>query len=231
LTTPDSSLVAVLAVAGIVSAIGAGLVRTVMLRLGYVVQPRPDRWHRTPTPTYGGVAILLSMVIALALVAPGRFEGLLALGAVGMALFAAGWYDDLAPMSALEKMVSSLAVAAFFAFSLSGVDATPWEAVLTVVAVVWFGFIDNAVNLLDNMDGLAAGVSAIAAFALAAVFRGELGSAAFLLVALGGSLLGFLVWNRHPAKIFMGNCGSLAIGGLLAACATLAVARAGTRAR
>jgi len=227
LTTPDSSLVAVLAVAGIVSAIGAGLVRTVMLRLGYVVQPRPDRWHRTPTPTYGGVAILLSMVIALALVAPGRFEGLLALGAVGMALFAAGWYDDLAPMSALEKMVSSLAVAAFFAFSLSGVDATPWEAVLTVVAVVWFGFIDNAVNLLDNMDGLATGVCAIAAIAFATIFARELGSATSLLAALAGALLGFLVWNRHPAKIFMGNCGSLAIGGLLAACATLAIAHAG----
>jgi len=199
-----------------------------MLRLGIVVPPRSDRWHRTPTPTYGGVAILLSIVIALALVAPGRFEGLLALGAVGLALFAAGWYDDLAPMSALEKMVSSLAVAAFFAFSLSGVDATPWEAALTVIAVIWFGFIDNAVNLLDNMDGLAAGVCAIAAIALAAIFARELGRAAWLLAALAGGLVGFLVWNRHPAKIFMGNCGSLAIGGLLAACATLAIARAGT---
>src|SRR5262249_46742591 len=58
-------------------------------------------------------------------------------------------------------------------------------------------------------------------------FGRELGPAVALLVALAGGLLGFLVWNRHPAKIFMGNCGSLAIGGLLAACATLAIARAG----
>jgi UDP-GlcNAc:undecaprenyl-phosphate GlcNAc-1-phosphate transferase len=99
---------------------------------------------------------------------------------------------------------------------------------LTVVAIVWFGFIDNAVNLLDNMDGLAAGVSAIAAVSLALTFGRELGPAAPLLVALGGALLGFLTWNRHPAKIFMGNCGSLAIGGLLAATSTLAIARAGT---
>jgi UDP-GlcNAc:undecaprenyl-phosphate/decaprenyl-phosphate GlcNAc-1-phosphate transferase len=228
LITADSSLIAVLAVAAVLSAIGAGAVRMTMLRLGIVVQPRPDRWHRTPTPTYGGVAILGSVAAALALATPGWFDGLLPLVAVGVALFAAGWYDDLAPMSALEKMVSSLAVAAFFVFTLSGVGATPWQAALTVVAVIWFGFIDNAVNLLDNMDGLAAGVSAIAALALAVIFSRELGPAAALLVALGGALLGFLVWNRHPAKIFMGNCGSLAIGGLLAACATLAIARAGT---
>ncbi len=66
------------AVAAILSAIGAGLVRAMMLRLGIVVQPRPDRWHRTPTPTYGGVAILLAVAIALAVVTPGALASLLA---------------------------------------------------------------------------------------------------------------------------------------------------------
>jgi UDP-GlcNAc:undecaprenyl-phosphate GlcNAc-1-phosphate transferase len=124
--------------------------------------------------------------------------------------------------------VSSLAVAAFFVFTLTTFRVTPWQASLTVVAVVWFGFIDNAINLLDNMDGLASGVSAIAAVALAVTFGQELGPLVLVLAAVGAALLGFLMWNRHPAKIFMGNCGSLAIGGILAACATLAVARAGT---
>jgi UDP-GlcNAc:undecaprenyl-phosphate GlcNAc-1-phosphate transferase len=199
-----------------------------MLRLGSVVPPRPDRWHRTPTPTYGGIAILGGALVALLLAEPGTVQSVLPLVAVAIALFAAGLYDDLVPMSALEKMVSSLAVAAFFVFTLPGAAATPAQAMLTVVAVIWFGFIDNAVNLLDNMDGLATGVSAIAALALAWIFSSELGPAASLLVAVAGGLLGFLLWNRHPAKIFMGNCGSLAIGGLLAACATLAIARAET---
>lgn len=228
MSAETSPLVLLLVTAAALSIVGAGIVRMIVLRLGFVVQPRPDRWHRTPTPTYGGVAILVGAVIALLLIAPGVLGAVLPLAAVGIALFAAGWYDDLAPMSALEKMVSSLSVAAFFVFTVNGIGTTPWEAALIVVAVIWFGFIDNAVNLLDNMDGLATGVSAIAALALAAIFPRELGAAASMLVALGGALLGFLLWNRHPAKIFMGNCGSLAIGGLLAACATLAIARAGT---
>jgi UDP-GlcNAc:undecaprenyl-phosphate GlcNAc-1-phosphate transferase len=79
------------------------------------------------------------------------------------------------------------------------------------------------------MDGLAAGVTAIAAAAIAWTFAGELGPVvATLPVALSGALVGFLGWNRHPARLFMGNCGSLAIGGLVAAAALIAVARAGT---
>jgi len=224
----DVRALSLLVTAATASAVAAGGVRMAMLRMGLVVPPRPDRWHRTPTPTYGGVGILAAVAIVIASFAPASVPALLSFAAVGAALFAAGWYDDLVPMSALEKMVSSLAVAAFFVFTLTGVMASPWQAGLTVAAIVWFGFIDNAVNLLDNMDGLAAGVTGIAAVALSVTFHQELGEAAALLIALGGALAGFLVWNWHPAKIFMGNCGSLAIGGLLAAASTLAVARAGT---
>ncbi len=218
----------VFAVAAAVSVAAAAIVRATALRLGIVVPPRPDRWHRSPTPTYGGMALLASVAIALAIAGPRPIPQILPVLGVGLALFVVGWYDDLVPMSALTKMVSSLAVAAFFVFTLATFDATPAQATLTLAAVIWFGFIDNAINLLDNMDGLAAGVSAIAAFALAAVFAPELGPLVYLLVALGGALVGFLVWNRHPARIFMGNCGSLAVGGILAACATLAIARAGS---
>ena len=79
------------------------------------------------------------------------------------------------------------------------------------------------------MDGLAAGVTAIAAAAIALTFaESSARLVAILPVALAGALLGFLGWNRHPARLFMGNCGSLAIGGLVAAAALIAVARAGT---
>jgi UDP-GlcNAc:undecaprenyl-phosphate GlcNAc-1-phosphate transferase len=225
----ESRLLLVFIIALAVSVAAAGVVRSIALRLGVVVPTRPDRWHRSPTPTYGGIGVLIAVALALAFAGPRPItsEQLPVLG-VGIALFIAGWYDDLVPMSALTKMVSSLAVAAFFVFTLTTFKVTPWQASLTLVAVIWFGFIDNAINLLDNMDGLASGVSAIAALALAAIFAPELGPLIYVLFALGGALLGFLLWNRHPAKIFMGNCGSLAIGGILAACATLAVARAQT---
>jgi UDP-GlcNAc:undecaprenyl-phosphate/decaprenyl-phosphate GlcNAc-1-phosphate transferase len=226
--TFQSGLVLAFTVAFAVCVAAAGLVRSIALRLGVVVPTRPDRWHRSPTPTYGGIALIVAVAVALAVARPGPIDADLPILGVGLVLFVAGWYDDLVPMSALTKMVSSLAVAAFFVFTLTTFKITPWQASLTVLAVIWFGFIDNAINLLDNMDGLAAGVSAIAAIALAAIFGRELGPLVYVLVALGGALAGFLVWNRHPAKIFMGNCGSLAIGGILAACATLGVARAET---
>jgi UDP-GlcNAc:undecaprenyl-phosphate/decaprenyl-phosphate GlcNAc-1-phosphate transferase len=214
--------------AALVSFVGGWLVRRTAIRIGAVVPPRPDRWHRTPTPTFGGIAIATGIAAAAALgggIAPPAAPVL----ATVTALFAIGWYDDIAPLSALAKMVNSLAVAAFFALTLTTFKSTPTHAVLTIAAVLWFGGVTNAVNLLDNMDGLAAGVTAIAAAAIAWTFAGELGPVvATLPVALSGALVGFLGWNRHPARLFMGNCGSLAIGGLVAAAALIAVARAGT---
>src|SRR5207247_2725702 len=90
-------------------------------------------------------------------------------------------------------------------------------APVVVLAVVWFAVVVHAVNLLDNMDGLAAGVGAIAAFATAVVLT-EWGAPgpALLLLALGGALVGFLPWNLHPARIFMGDGGSLFVGSVLA---------------
>jgi UDP-GlcNAc:undecaprenyl-phosphate GlcNAc-1-phosphate transferase len=214
-------------VAAIVSFAVGALVRRVALSRGIVVAPRPDRWHQTPTPTYGGVGILAGALTGAAVAgafAPSAWPVLVA----AAVLFAAGWFDDITQMSALEKMVSSLAVAAFFVFTIgTTVAVTPMHAALTVLAILWVGGLINAINLLDNMDGLAAGVTAIAALGVAATFAPELGRPLVgVLVALAGALIGFLGWNRHPARLFMGNCGSLAIGGILAATATLAMTRA-----
>jgi UDP-GlcNAc:undecaprenyl-phosphate/decaprenyl-phosphate GlcNAc-1-phosphate transferase len=223
------SLLAAWSVAAAVSFGVAGLVRRVALARGIVVPPRPDRWHRQPTPTYGGVGVLWGLAAGAAIaggLAPPAWPVL----SVAIVLFVIGWYDDALPMSALAKMVSSLAAAAFFVFSLVTLTTTtPMHAALTVAAMLWFAGLVNAINLLDNMDGLAAGVTGIAAIALAVTFRAELGPALVaVLVALAGGLAGFLIWNRNPAKLFMGNCGSLAIGGVLAASATVAIAHAGT---
>jgi UDP-GlcNAc:undecaprenyl-phosphate/decaprenyl-phosphate GlcNAc-1-phosphate transferase len=227
--TPLSMNLLAAAVAAAVSFTVAGLVRRTALARGIVVPPRPDRWHQVPTPTYGGIGVFCGVLAGAALAgglsAP-AWPALLA----GAALFVIGWFDDLMTMSALAKMVSSLAVAAFFVLTMVAASlTTPMHAALTVVAILWFGGLDNAINLLDNMDGLAAGVTAIAALGLAFTFPAELGPALVtVLVALSGALIGFLGWNHSPARMFMGNCGSLAIGGIIAAASTVAIARAGT---
>jgi UDP-GlcNAc:undecaprenyl-phosphate GlcNAc-1-phosphate transferase len=226
----------VFATSAVVTLVAGAVVRQAAIRLGAVVPLRPDRWHRNPTPTFGGIAVLAGLAVAVVTQLPVWIPDpflMAAVMAAGLGLFAIGWYDDVRPFSAVAKIVNSLAAAAFFVFVLSRVlpafQVGPISVVASLVAILWFAGLDNAINLLDNMDGLATGVSAIAAVGLAMTFRDALGPGlVMLLVALAGSLVGFLVWNRQPAKLFMGNCGSLAIGGILAACSTIAVARVGT---
>jgi UDP-GlcNAc:undecaprenyl-phosphate GlcNAc-1-phosphate transferase len=94
----------------------------------------------------------------------------------------------------------------------------------TLVAIVWFAGVCHGLNLLDNMDGLAGGVGLVAAVFLAVVLGTSMGEpVVLLLTALAGGLLGFLYWNRPPARMFMGDCGSLFIGALLAAASLVPV--------
>lgn len=224
------------ATSAFVTLVAGAVVRRAAIRLGAVVPLRADRWHRHPTPTFGGVAVLLGVAVAVAVHVPVWLPDpflTVTVMATGVGLFAIGWYDDLRPFSAVAKIVNSLAAAAFFVFVVSrafpALQVGPISVIAALVAMLWFAGLDNAVNLLDNMDGLAAGVSAIAALGLAATFHDALGPGlVIVLIGLAGALAGFLVWNRQPARLFMGNCGSLAVGGILAACSTIAVARTGT---
>jgi UDP-GlcNAc:undecaprenyl-phosphate GlcNAc-1-phosphate transferase len=226
----------VFAVSAVVTWLAGAAVRRAAIRLGAVVPLRPDRWHRHPTPTFGGIALFVGLAAALAMQPSAWLPDAAFTAAVlvtGLALFGIGWYDDIRPFSAVAKIVNSLAAAAFFVFLLSRLFPLVPVGALSVfgalVAILWFAGLDNAINLLDNMDGLAAGVSGIAAIGLAITFHDTLGPGLVLvLVGLAGSLAGFLIWNRQPARLFMGNCGSLALGGLLAACSTIAVVRSGT---
>ena len=198
-----------------------GAVRRAAPAVGAVVPPRADRWHDQPTPTMGGVAIagatLLGFVIVLLRpdVLP-WMDTWVPVPLAALAMFVIGVLDDRLQLSPLAKLVSSLIVGAFLVFALARTQpesVTSWQ---TVVAVVWFAGICHAVNLLDNMDGLAAGVSLIAAAFMAGLLFEPLGAGlVFLLVALCGALLGFLYWNRSRARLFMGDCGSLFIGAIL----------------
>jgi len=208
---------------GAAVAFGA-VVRRLAPTIGAIVPPRPDRWHNQPTPTMGGVAIAAAtmtgfLVIAFRVDLIGAPQGWLPVLLAALAMFVVGVLDDRLQLSPVAKLVASLAIGAFLVFALAGVEpegALPsWY---TLVSIVWFAGVCHAVNLLDNMDGLAAGVGLIAASFLAALLGGLLGSTlVVLLTSLAGALLGFLYWNRTPARLFMGDCGSLFVGALLAA--------------
>jgi UDP-GlcNAc:undecaprenyl-phosphate GlcNAc-1-phosphate transferase len=136
----------------------------------------------------------------------------------GSLAFVLGVIDDKVRLGATAKLVGSLAIGATVAYLFSAsADSAP-PAPMVLLAVLWFAGIVHSFNLLDNMDGLAAGVAAIVAAATAFVlFRTGHGDAIEPLVALAGALVGFLPWNSHPARIFMGDGGSLFIGSVLAA--------------
>jgi UDP-GlcNAc:undecaprenyl-phosphate GlcNAc-1-phosphate transferase len=201
-------------------------VRAVARARGWVARPRQDRWHQKPTALLGGVAIYLALALvagaALALGAHGPAGGasaalLAGIAAAATVMFATGVVDDLRGVSPLAKLACQGAggmalVAAGLTF-----QATPSAAMNALWTVIWFVALTNAVNLLDNMDGVAAGVTAVGAAFLGVLFvrRGD-GAGAVLCFALVGVLAGYLVFNRHPASIFMGDSGSLLLGALLA---------------
>jgi UDP-GlcNAc:undecaprenyl-phosphate GlcNAc-1-phosphate transferase len=210
-------------------ALGA-VVRRFAPSIGAVVPPRPDRWHRAPTPTMGGIAIAFATTIGflVVLAKPAIVGDFLPWGpvlAASLAMFVVGVLDDRLQLSPVAKLVASLAIGAFLVFALVGTesDATT-QALHTLIAVVWFAGVCHAFNLLDNMDGLAAGVACIAAAFFAYLLANELGPAlVVLLAALAGALIGFLFWNRPRARLFMGDSGSLFIGAMLASASLVPV--------
>ena len=203
-------------------ALGA-LVRRFAPTIGAVVPPRPDRWHRAPTPTMGGIAIASATTIGFLVVAwrPALLVDLLPWSpalAASLAMFVVGVLDDRLQLSPVAKLVASLAIGAFLVFALAGTEPDAARRTLhTLVAIVWFAGVCHAFNLLDNMDGLAAGVALIATLFFAWLLSDVLGPAmVVLLLSLAGALLGFLYWNRPTARLFMGDSGSLFIGAMLA---------------
>lgn len=193
--------------------------RWLATRLGMVDHPGVRKAHRAPTPLLGGLAMYVGVMLAF--LAFGRndwvAEGLGILGGATL-MFVTGLWDDRYGMPARLKLAAGVVAALFL--SAFGVRAQLTGLVWldTLVTVVWVVGITNAANLMDNMDGLAAGLTAVAAvfFLVLAAVEGQ-GLVASLAAALLGAALGFLFYNLAPADSFMGDAGSLTIGFLLAA--------------
>ena len=191
-------------------------------------EPGPRKCHAVAVPRTGGIAVALGFGAAcLAAYGLGAFAGgdrgpafLLATAIV----FAVGLIEDLRGLPVAGRLLAQgaaavLIVASGHAISVVGTPFGPVElgpVAGFVVAVVWLVGITNAFNLLDGLDGLAAGVAAVIAGSLAvfAWLQGDPGSIA-VAVALLGACAGFLPWNVRPARIFLGDCGALTIGVVL----------------
>ena len=211
------------------------LVKRLSFSWGIVAQPRDDRWHKQAMPLLGGVGIFVAFILALIVpvVVSGNWDqihwGVLS---GSMIVFGLGLYDDIRPMSPQAKLIGQIIAATtvilqgfttdFFSPRLENQIIAELPNIL--LTFVWLVGITNAINLLDNMDGLAGGISLITTLFLCFFFW-RTGDGFLLIVglALAGSVLGFLVFNFPPASIFMGDSGSLFLGFTLA---LLAIVRA-----
>src|SRR5580698_5198059 len=216
--------------------------RRLSLRVGYVALPNERTMHKQPIPYGGGSAMFLGLLVAVLAAAavpalrpvfsdsPEMLGVVLAAGAI----FAVGLIDDVREMSAPAKIAGQVLAASILYFlgvtlyqfkvPLAGfISLTP--GVTPLIMAVWVIAITNAVNLIDGLDGLAAGVVAIGSGALAvyglwlmqtgALPSGNVGP--LVAVIACGVCLGFLPFNFHPAKMFMGDAGALFLGLLMSA--------------
>ena len=214
-----STLLLIFATA-LVFAIGATpVMRQIALRTGIVDQPNARKIHTSPIPLLGGIAMYAAFLIALILFAD-RFYISQIVGIVVGATWVSflGIWDDRVGLRASVKLVGQILGALILIVSGITVELFPLPILNWVITLLWVVGITNAMNLLDNMDGLSGGVAAVASgfFLLLAAINGQylVGS---LSAALLGASLGFLLYNFNPASIFMGDTGSLFLGFMLSA--------------
>lgn len=182
------------------------------LRYGKVAKPKKDRWHTVPTALFGGVAIYLTFLIGTVIfITPitKEFIGIMIGGAI---LFITGAVDDLQSIKPYTKLIAQIAAAVVAIFF--GIKMEIFTPLISIpITILWIVAVTNAFNLLDNMDGLSAGIAFITAMILSivSVMQNRL-ELVTISIIIAGTTLGFLRYNFNPASIFMGDCGSMFLG-------------------
>ncbi len=220
-------------------------------RVGAIDHPSDRKVHANPTPTLGGAAMLIGICVAggvavlLPELRPALTQSSAPLGIIAGAvvIFALGVVDDLHDLPAPVKLAGQVFAAGIlflagvkmqFVLMPSGISYSLSDDVSVLVTVIWLVAMINAVNLVDGLDGLAAGIVSIAAaaffvFTLRLNFEGSFvggGAAPILAIIIVGVGLGFLRHNFYPARIFMGDSGSMLLGLVLGATTVMGVGRA-----
>lgn len=212
------------------------LVIKVALSIGAIDKPNERKVHQIPTPRLGGLAIFISFlggVFALYLMRPEILSTSWIFGKEGMILLVVlffvlclGIWDDIRSLKPGQKFVVQLMLSTiiyFAGFSVSNVTNVFGTGTASLgfldfpLTVFWIVGVTNAINLIDGLDGLASGISTIAAMTILPIslLQGDMGTAVLSLL-LASALIGFLRYNFNPAKIFLGDSGSLFLGFLLA---------------
>lgn len=229
-------LAAAILAAGLVTAAAPRLIPELhKLKFGQSIREEGPKSHqaKSGTPTMGGIMIILSIAAAVLVICPLTLEVALALG-IMLGHFLLGFLDDYIKvvkkqnlgLRAKQKLLGQIIIAVLTA-CYAGLPTDLWVPFAGNIdlgagfyALLLFVLVgtSNAVNLTDGLDGLAAGTvtAASLAYMLICLWLGRLELAVFC-AAMAGACLGFLKYNRHPARIFMGDTGSLALGGALAA--------------
>jgi UDP-GlcNAc:undecaprenyl-phosphate GlcNAc-1-phosphate transferase len=216
-----TSYIAILFSALLLAMVTTPLAKRAAFRFGIIDKPNPRKQHSVPTPLLGGAAIFAAVILALVILGDPFYVSQVVgifLGATLMSFM--GLWDDRRSLSPWVKLVGQFAAAGILILTDVKIELFPWEPLNYLATALWVVGITNAFNLLDNMDGLSGGVSAIAAlfFLLFAAMSNQYLVGA-LAAAVVGACIGFLFYNLNPASIFMGDTGALFLGFTLAALA------------
>lgn len=211
----------------IISLLLTPLINKIALKLDIYAHTNERTVHKGKIARIGGVAIYISFMIVMAIFSDGIDAGIKGLIYGSSIMFFAGLIDDMLDISPWLKMGFQI-LAAIVLMQVGGVELgvihLPFNieikmgVISFVVTLVWLVGITNAINLIDGLDGLAGGVSSIVLLTIAATsFLDHRSDIGMISLILAGAILGFLIFNIHPAKIFMGDCGSLFLGFAIAA--------------
>jgi UDP-GlcNAc:undecaprenyl-phosphate GlcNAc-1-phosphate transferase len=212
---PLSSTLAAFLISAAIAAVATPLVRHLATRWGYVAVPERDRWHSKSVPLLGGLAIVGGFAAGSSLVDEWAALGPLLLCSGLMSLL--GIVDDLWKLRPAMKLVVQMLVAGLLLMLVRSPSITGAVVIDQLLAFTWIVGITNAFNLLDNMDGLSAGIATIAGIGYLGLLMSNGGGALSVPVAaFVGATSGFLLHNFPPASIFMGDGGSFFLGSFLA---------------
>jgi len=227
-------LIFVFVVAFLVSFSATPIVSVFARKIGAIDMPKERKVHKEPIPRLGGLAIFYGFMVAIIcfvdISVPIR--GIL-LGAV--IIVTLGVLDDICDVNAWIKLLVQIGVACLviqhgvliehFTIPFIGIEPISLGNWSYLVTVLWIVGVTNAINLLDGLDGLAVGISSICAITLAVISllagQGEITAVVLITVAIAGSGFGFMPFNFHPARIFMGDTGSTFLGFILASVSIL----------
>jgi len=209
-----------LIIAFVFAYVGVLLVYKLALKKSWLSMPKEDRWHQKPTALFGGLGFIpVFIFLQLYLIVTSSdllldVQVALIIGVISM--FILGWFDDVKPVGPFIKLFIQIIVSGLIIHNGVLLEITSFEIINITITYIWFVVIINALNMLDNMDGLAAGVAVLISIFLILLSY----SSQSIGLMLGGGffviVFAFLLFNSHPASIFMGDSGSLPIGYILA---------------